>query len=28
VWERHLLSGIAELPAITQDDVTDVETSG
>ena len=25
VWERHLLSGISELPAITQDDVTDVE---
>jgi putative proteasome-type protease len=28
VWERHLLNGIAELPAITQDDVTDVETPG
>jgi putative proteasome-type protease len=28
VWERHLLSGIAELPAITQDDVTDVGTPG
>jgi putative proteasome-type protease len=24
VWERHLLRGIAELPAITEDDVTDV----
>jgi putative proteasome-type protease len=26
VWERQLLSGIAELPPITQDDVTDVRT--
>jgi putative proteasome-type protease len=25
VWERHLLSGIAELPAITQDDLTEVD---
>ncbi len=24
VWERHLLRGIAELPAITEEDVTDV----
>ena len=26
VWERHLLSGIAKLPAITQDDLTDWAT--
>jgi putative proteasome-type protease len=26
VWERQLLNGIAELPPITQDDVTDVRT--
>ncbi len=25
VWERHLLEGIAELPAITQDDLTEVD---
>jgi putative proteasome-type protease len=25
VWERHLLNGIAELPAITQDDLTEVD---
>jgi putative proteasome-type protease len=25
VWERHLLDGIAKLPAITQDDLTEVE---
>ena len=25
VWERHLLDGIAELPPITQDDLTEVE---
>jgi putative proteasome-type protease len=25
VWERHLLNGIAKLPAITQDDLTEVE---
>ncbi len=27
VWERHLLNGIAELPAITQDDLTEVDDS-
>jgi putative proteasome-type protease len=27
VWERHLLNGIAELPAITQDDLTEVNDS-
>ena len=25
VWERHLLNGIAKLPAITQNDLTEVE---
>ena len=25
VWERHLLNGIAELPTITQDDLTEVD---
>ena len=25
MWEQHLLRGIAELPPITQDDLTDVD---
>ena len=25
VWERHLLDGIAKLPAITQDDLTEID---
>ena len=25
VWEQHLLNGIAELPPITQDDLTEVD---
>jgi hypothetical protein len=25
VWERHLLDGIAKLPAITQDDLIEID---
>ena len=28
MWEQHLLSGIADLPPITQDDLTDVDELG